>query len=109
MPAATAITPIDRPRGNFQQLSFALTAGLITTLATEVETVAVPGVNLGDYVNVNPPAAGVGSGLVVTQARVSAAGVVTFHITNITAGSITPAAGTWTLTIIRGTTMVFAR
>lgn len=110
MAAATAVTPIDRPRGNIQQFSFSITPGAIGAAGTEVETIAVPGANVGDCVKINASAAGFQDGIIIYGERVSAAGVVTFKLGNFTAGSITPTASTLlTLTLIRGTTMVFAR
>lgn len=108
MPAATAITSLDRPGALVQQLTFALTPGSIAAAGTELETVALPGVIVGDQVAVSPQS-GLQNGLVIGHCRVSAAGVVTFSIVNVTAGALTPTAGTWTLTIIRGTTGAVVR
>lgn len=108
MPAGTAITPIDRPSGHVQQLSFALTPGSIGAVGTEVETVAVPGAQIGDGVVVSPRS-GLQAGIVIGYARVVSAGSVEFSLLNITAGALTPTAGTWTLTLTRGSTMVYAR
>jgi hypothetical protein len=109
MPAATAITPQDRPHGQQQQYSFSLTPGAIGAAGSETETVAISGASLNDAIVVTPPATGFANGIIVGLARVSAPGTVSFNINNITAGSLTPGAGTWTLTLLRGSTMAFAR
>lgn len=108
MPAATAITPLDRPSGQFQQYSFAVTPGSIAAAGTEVETIAVPGALVGDYVGVSPRS-GLQAGIVLGYCRVVSAGSVEFALHNISAGALTPTAGTWTLHLARGTTMVIAR
>lgn len=102
MPAATAVRSLDRPGALIQQMTFSLTPGAIGAAGTEVETVAVPGVMVGDHVEVTPQS-GLQNGLLVGYASVLTAGTVTFTILNVTAGSLTPTVGTWTLTIIRGT------
>lgn len=108
MPAATSIKSFDRPGALIQQMTFALTPGAIGAAGTEVETIAVPGVNVGDHVAVSPQS-GLQAGLVIGYCRVVSAGNIEFTIINATAGALTPTAGTWTLTIMRGTTGAFAR
>lgn len=108
MPAATLITPIDRPEGQYQQFSFTLTPGAILTLAGELETIALAGLNIGDGISVSPRS-GLQLGLSVGYARVVSANNAEFSINNGTAGTLTPTAGIWTATIMRGTTMVFVR
>jgi hypothetical protein len=108
MPAATAITPLDRPGGQLQQVSFSLTPGAIAAAGTEVETIVVAGVNVGDHVAVSPRS-GLQAGIGIGYCRVVSTNNVEFTLFNYTAGALTPTAGVWTLTIARGTTMVFAR
>jgi hypothetical protein len=108
MAAATGITPLDRPRGQIQQYRFTLDPGSIAPGARELETIAIPGVQVGDAVIVTPDAQ-LGAGLIVGYARVSAVGAIEFSIENNAAGAVDQASGSWTCTIIRGTTMAFAR
>lgn len=69
-----------------------LTWGPIAAGASESQTITVPGAGVGDRVIWSLPPAGIAPGLVVT-AWVSAASTVTFRITNVTGGSLTPFGG----------------
>jgi hypothetical protein len=77
-----------------------LTFGSIAAGASATQTATVTGAAVGDGVVVGLPAAGLTAGLIPT-AWVSAAGVVTLRITNITSGALTPAAADYRLTAIR--------
>lgn len=107
MPAATAITPIDRPEGKQQQFSFVLDPASIAAGASEAETVAIPGVAVGDAAIVTPQFA-VAAGILVSPVR-CLAGALNFNIENNSVGAIDIASGTWIATIFRGTSMSFAR
>ncbi len=70
----------------------AVTFGAIGAGASASQAVTVAGALVGDGVIVGLPAAGIDAGVLVT-AWVSGANTVTIRATNITSGSITPAAG----------------
>lgn len=56
---------------------------------------------VGDTVIMTPPATALTAGLVQGQAWVSANGTVQLRIANVTAGSLTPASGTWEYVLLR--------
>jgi len=104
MAAATAITSRrgnDQFRGVFND-TFAVTCTLntasIADQATGTDTVAVPGVILGDMVLMST---GVDEAGLVRRAYVSAAGTVTIASTNTTGGSVDLASTTVRLVIVR--------
>lgn len=70
----------------------------IAAAASATLTIAVPGADVGDPVVVGVPAA-LNAGLAVLG-FVSAAGVVTVRLTNVTAGAIDPASGSWTAAVL---------
>jgi len=76
-----------------------LTPTSVNTITTSEQTFTVPGLKLGDAVNVNPP--GVTTGVVLTGARVSAANTLALQFVNPTVGSVTPLAGVHTITVFR--------
>lgn len=79
----------------------ALTPALVTTGTTGVaSTITVPGAAVGDVVDVR---ASVSIGNVILQGEVTAANTVTLKFANVTAGSITPAAGNYTAIVYRPT------
>jgi len=77
-----------------------LTYGSIGANSASVQSVSVPGAQVGDGVVIGLPAAGINAGLVAT-AWVSAEGSVTLRLTNVTGAAITPAVATYRLTAIR--------
>ena len=104
MAAATAITSRrgnDQFRGIFSD-TFAVTCTLntasIADQATGTDTVAVPGVILGDMVLMST---GVDEAGLVRRAYVSAAGTVTIASTNTTGGAVDLASTTVRLVIVR--------
>ncbi len=105
MAAATAVTSRsgnDQFRGLFTDtwdVSCTLNSASVATTATATDTVAVPGVALGDMVI--GMAIGVDEAGLVRRAYVSAANVVTIVTYNPTAGSIDLASTTLTLVIGR--------
>lgn len=102
MAAGTAITPVERPAGHFMHYQFSLDPGAIAAAGVEIETVAIPGVRVGDVVNVCPQAA-LSAGLIVLWAR-AVAGGIEFAIGNYSAGAVDQALGVWNATVMRGTT-----
>lgn len=62
---------------------------------TGSRTFTVTGAATSDVIIVNPLTSGLATGLVFNGARITAADTVTVWITNISAGSLTPASGTW--------------
>jgi hypothetical protein len=104
MAAATAITSRrgnDQFRGVFND-TFAVTCTLntasIADQATGTDTVAVPGVLLGDMVLMST---GVDEAGLVRRAYVSAAGTVTIASTNTTGAAVDLASTTVRLVIVR--------
>ena len=104
MAAATAITSRrgnDQFRGIFSD-TFAVTCTLntasIADQATGTDTVAVPGVILGDMVLMST---GVDEAGLVRRAYVSAAGTVTIASTNTTGAAVDLASTTVRLVIVR--------
>lgn len=104
MAAATAITSRrgnDQFRGVFND-TFAVTCTLdtasIADQATGTDTVAVPGVILGDMVLMST---GVDEAGLVRRAYVSAAGTVTIASTNTTGAAVNLASTTVRLVIVR--------
>lgn len=81
---------------NMSSGSAALTPGALTTNTSEVVTVTVPGAAVGDVVFVSAGAVAQTSGIQVTG-QVYAAGVVSIIFSNTSAGSLTPAAATYTV------------
>lgn len=101
MVAATAVQILDRPGGFHFQGQFTLDPGNIAAGGREVETVAVPGAQIGDGVIICPRPT---MGLLVGFARVSAAGAIEFILENNTAGAIDLGATIFDFYILRGTT-----
>lgn len=102
MPAGTAVTPIERPIGNQFHGKFTLAPGLIATIGAEAETVAIPGLQVGDIVFVQPQYA-LGNGILVGPVVVTA-NQIAFNIENQTAGGVTPPTGAWNYAVFRGST-----
>lgn len=107
MVAATAVTPNDRPEGKQQAYTFVLDPGSIAAGASEAETVAIPGVAVGDVAIITPRGV-IPAGIVVSPVR-CVAGALNFNIENNSAGAVDLASFTWDAMIFRGTSMVFAR
>lgn len=77
--------------------SVSYTGASVAANTTATTTVQCPGAALGDQVDVSDSAA---IGAFQVTAYVSAAGVVTVNISNVSAGALTPASGTL---VVRGT------
>jgi hypothetical protein len=80
-----------------------LNPGSIAAAAREDQTIAVPDAKIGDVVMVSPRDVLL-AGLVVSHARVSAAGAISFFLANHSAGAVDQASGTWDWALIRGAT-----
>jgi hypothetical protein len=83
-----------------------LDPGSIAAGAREIETVAIPGVVVGDCVVICPRAT---MALVIGYARVSAANAVEFSLENNTVGAVDLASGTFDYQVLRGSTMAIGR
>lgn len=93
--AAPAIKPLNVGLTATANLNFPSTAAA----GQQELTIAVPGAAVGDPVAVAAPAT-LEAGIVIT-ARVTAADTVTLRASNITAGSIDPAAANYTVTVFK--------
>ena len=71
--------------------------GAIAAGTTVEVTVTVSDANLGDMILITPPAT-IEAGLTVGNAYVSAANTIKFRISNVSAGTVTPALQTLTYT-----------
>jgi hypothetical protein len=76
-----------------------LTPSSVSTITAPAQTFTVPGLQVGDAVNVNPP--GQTAGVTIGSVRVSAADTLSIQFVNPTAGSLTPTAGTHVITVHR--------
>lgn len=98
------------PRGNIGAtfvIGPSLTPVAVATITAVEQSFTVPGLQVGDYVNVScnvAQTAGVG----IANARVSAANTLTIQFVNPTAGSVTPAAGQYLVAVDRPETTTFA-
>jgi hypothetical protein len=75
----------------------------VGSAAVTEKTLTITGAVAGDCVILTPPAAGITAGLVVCDARVSAADTVKVRVANLSGGTVDEASGTWEYTIIRET------
>jgi hypothetical protein len=100
MAAATAIVAADRPGGHHYGGTFVLNPGSIGAAGRELQTVAVPGVAVGDVAFVAPRAALL-AGIVIAYVRCSA-GEIEFSIENHSAGAVDAASDTWDFQVLRG-------
>jgi len=73
----------------------------VATLATTEKTLTITGAVAGDSVILNAPAAGLTAGMVICDARVSAADTVKLRVFNGSAGTVDEASGTWEYLLIR--------
>lgn len=81
---------------NISSGSASLTPGALTTDTSEAVTVTVPGAQIGDVVFVSL-AAVAQTALIQVTGEVLVAGVVSVVFSNTTAGTLTPAAGVYTV------------
>jgi hypothetical protein len=104
MAAGTALQVIDRPTGHHFSGNFNLAPGNIASGAREVETVAVPGAQIGDVVYVNSRTQLL-AGLIVADCRVASAGNIEIYLENNAPGAVQQPAGIWDFVILRGSTI----
>lgn len=77
-----------------------LTPTALTASTTTAESFTVPGLNVGDAIEVNSNAAQT-AGVGIGNARVTAASTLEILFTNCTAGTPTPVAGLYTIVVSR--------
>lgn len=93
-PALTQQTSIVAPMGNVANewlIGVPLSPSIVATITVAEQTFAVPGLAVGDFVQVTKPTTQAGLGL--ANARVSAANTLAIAFVNPTAAGITPTAG----------------
>jgi hypothetical protein len=90
-------------RGNALQTFYvapSLTPAAVSAAITAAQTFTVPGLQTTDHVFVSCQN-GQTAGIFIADARVSADNTLSIQFGNVTAGSLTPAAGTYILDVIR--------
>lgn len=102
MPAATAVVVNDRPGGHHFTGQFTLDPGAIAAGGREQETVAIPGIAVGDVLIIRARTNPIG--LIVSAERVTGNGTAEFYLENNTAGALDQAASVYDYVILRGTT-----
>lgn len=80
-------------------ITASLTPASVATIAAVEQTFTVNGLRVGDFVQANSPSDVAGVALV--NARVTAANTLGLKFVNPTAGGLTPAAGVYTLSVLR--------
>jgi hypothetical protein len=78
-----------------------LTPAAVLTYSSPAQTFSVPGLQTTDQVQVFGYNGTQTSGIVVAEADCLTAGVISIQFANITAGTLTPAAGVYTIQVIR--------
>lgn len=76
-----------------------VTPAAVSANTTVEQSVTVAGVQVGDWVEVVPPS--LTNGVVLCNARVSAANTVQLQWANSTAGSLTPPSGSYIFLVVR--------
>lgn len=92
-PAVTQSGPKATPFGNVQLLallSITISPAQVAANTSAEQTFAVPGLLVGDFVEINKPTAQAGLG--VGNTRVSAAGVLAITFINASGAAVTPTA-----------------
>lgn len=80
-------------------ITASLTPSSVSTITSPEQTFTVPGLLTTDQVSVSHPSNVNGVG--IAGARVSAANTLAIKFVNPTAGSVTPAAGNYLITVVR--------
>lgn len=91
-------------RGNSLQTFYvqtSLTPTTVTTLTTGAQTFALPGLKTTDIVNVIGVTGNQTAGIVICESDCNTADVLTIQFGNFTAGTLTPAAGVYSIQIVR--------
>lgn len=84
-------------RGNIQDeklFAISITPAQVLANTTAEQTFTVLGVSVGDYINLGSAVAQT-TGIVVGSVRVTAPNTISIQFANITAGALTPVAGTY--------------
>jgi hypothetical protein len=89
---STTLTAIGR-------ISQSLTPVSVAATTCAEQTFTVPGLLVGDFVDITPP--GITAGVAPTCARVSAANTLAITFINPTAGALVPAAGVYQIQLNR--------
>ena len=83
----------------FAKIVQTITPTAVAAATTVEQSVTVPGLVVGDYVEVCPPA--LTAGVTLANSRVSAANTLQLQFVNSTAGSLTPPAGAHIIFVLR--------
>jgi len=78
-----------------------LTPVAVTTLSSAAQTFNIPGLLTTDIINVIGLNGSQITGIVIAEADCLTAGVLSIQFANITAGTVTPTAGVYTIQIVR--------
>lgn len=81
------------------RLTQTLTPVAVAGATCAEQTFVVPGLLVGDFVDVTPP--GITAGVAPVTARVSATNTLAVTFCNATAGSLTPASGSYRIQVMR--------
>lgn len=90
------------PRGNVQNawiLGVVFDPASVAAATSVEQSITVPGVRVGDYVDVTKPT--LTAGLSIGSARVSAANTVAVTFSNATAGALDPGSETYQVYVMR--------
>ncbi|HUN00413.1 MAG TPA: hypothetical protein PLI96_08015 [Halothiobacillus sp.] len=96
---ALTLPSMTPPALGIAKVSQSITPAAVAAATTVEQSFTIPGVLPGDSIDVNPPA--LTAGVVLSNARVSAANTVQIQFTNSTAGSLTPPAGVHIFIVVR--------
>lgn len=81
------------------RISKSLTPASVGAATCDEQTFAVPGLLVGDSVDISPPS--ITAGVAPTCCRVSAANTLAVTFVNPTAGALVPAAGVYRIKVVR--------
>lgn len=87
------------PSAGIAKIVQSITPASVGAATTAEQSFTVPGVNVGDWIEVTPPS--LLGGVVLCNSRVSAANTVQLQFSNATAGALIPPAGSHIFVIIR--------
>lgn len=76
-------------------------SGSVGATSTAELTASLPGLQLGDYVDMYNNTAALTTGLSITNIRVSAANTLAVTVANTTAGALTPPTAGWLVNVVR--------
>lgn len=82
-----------------EKMRATITPASVAAATVAEQTFTVPGLQLGDFVDVTPP--GITAGVAPICARVSALNTIAISFVNPTAGALTPAAGVYQIQVNR--------